>query len=155
MRYYNEINDISAINLKYGQSLYNNSNFLFFTFIILYRLTLISNDNKCLYSTLFQSSYYMLQKPMLIKILHYLAVSLSVDTLSMWQNEWSLAINFDHDTFTFLLSYTIKIFVSCLTSNGHLWFMIRIIVFIFIFAWSYLHVWLWLCYCSSLLNFSN
>ena len=138
MRYYNEINDISAINLKYGQSLYNQLDFLFCTIIIWFRV--ISNDKKCLYSTLFQSSYYMLQKPMLIKILHYLAVSLSVDTLSMWQNEWSLAINFDHDTFTFLLSYTIKIFVSCLTSNGHLWFMIRIIVFIFIFAWSYLHV---------------
>ena len=81
------------------------------------------------------------------------AVSLSVDALSMWQNEWSFAINFDHDTFTFLLSYTIKIFVSCHTTNGHLWFMMRIIVFIFIFAWSYLHVWLWLCYCISLLKF--
>ena len=34
MRYYNEINDISAINLKYGQSLYNNLDFLFCTFIL-------------------------------------------------------------------------------------------------------------------------
>ena len=48
--------------------------------------------------------------------------------------------------YLFFVLYTIKIFVSCHTMTGLLWFMIQHNRFQLISPGGYLHVWLWLYY---------